>query len=284
VEADVIRAVMECSADHTAGVDELVSGCLSRPETLAPDVVASATLVASFLEIYRFDFDAARRWQEWADPYHRRANGPFTLIYRHCLAGMAANEELDVVAAERCFREALRVAEGSEATASHAARLAYALLAELLYERGDVDESERLLGENYQLGAEGGVVDNMIARYVIGARIEAVRGDRIASAGLLNDGARVAVALGLPRLRAHVDNERTRLGLPVSPQATHEDALPDGGLGEITAQLREETEIRRLTADQPVLACERARAWVQRLQHQGRRGRCCRRTGCSSSA
>jgi len=270
VEADVIRAVMECSADHTAGVDELVSECLSRPETLAPDVVASATLVASFLEIYRFDFDAARRWQEWADPYHRRANGPFTLIYRHCLAGMAANEELDVVAAERCFREALRVAEGSEATASHAARLAYALLAELLYERGDVDESERLLGENYQLGAEGGVVDNMIARYVIGARIEAVRGDRIASAGLLNDGARVAVALGLPRLRAHVDNERTRLGLPVSPQATHEDALPDGGLGEITAQLREETEIRRLTADQPVLACERARAWVQRLQHQGR--------------
>ena len=35
VEADVIRAVMECYADRTAGVDELVSECLSRPETLA---------------------------------------------------------------------------------------------------------------------------------------------------------------------------------------------------------------------------------------------------------
>jgi len=270
VEADVIRAVMACGADHTERVDELISECLSRPETLAADVVASAALVASFLELYRFDFDAAHRWQDWADPYHRRANGPFTLIYRYCLAGMAANEELEVAAAERCFRKALQEAEQSEATASHAARLAYALLGELLYERGEMDEAERLLGENHQLGTEGGVVDNMIARYVIGARIQALRGDRIASAGLLNDGVDVAVARGLPRLRAHVDNERTRLGLPISPWGSRDHALPDGGLGEITAQLRDETEIRALVADDAGAACERAQAWVQRLEHQGR--------------
>ncbi len=46
--------------------------------------------------------------------------------------------------------------------------------------------------------------------------------------------------------------------------------LPDGGLGEITAQLRDEAEIRGLLADQPGLACERAEAWAQRLQHQRR--------------
>lgn len=270
VEADVIRAVMKCGTDHTEGVNELISECLSRPETLAADVVASAALVAAFLEIYRFDFVAARRRQDWADPYHRRANGPFTMIYRHCLDGIAANEELDVAAAERCFREALQVAERSEATASHAALLAYALLGALLYERGEVDEAERLLGENYQLGTQGGVVDNMIARYVIGARIEAVRGDRVAAAGLLNDGARVADARGLPRLRAHVDNERTRLGLPVSPRGCRDHALPDGGLGEITAQLRDETDIRGLIADDADGACERARGWVQRLEQQGR--------------
>lgn len=270
VEADVIRAVMDCAADHTAGVDDLISECLSRPETLAADVVASAALVASFLELYRFDFDAAHRWQDWADPYHRRANGPFTLIYRHCLAGMAANAELDVATAENCFRRALQVAEQSETTASHAARLGYALLGELLYERGQMDEAERLLGENYQLGTEGGVVDNMVARYVIGARIQALRGDRIASAGLLNDGADVAAARGLPRLRAHIDNERTRLGLPVSPRGCRDHVLPDGGLGEITAQLRDETEIRGLIADDADGACERARDWVQRLDQQGR--------------
>jgi serine/threonine-protein kinase PknK len=272
VEADVIRAVVELHGDHTAGLDELVYECLSRPDSLPPDVVTSAALVASCLDIYQFDFAAARRWQDWAEPYQQRANGPFTLIYGHCLAGIAANEDLDVTEAERCFREGLRVAQRSGGAHSHAARLACALLGELLYERGEVEEAERLLDESYQLGAEGGVVDLMIARYVTGARIKAVRGDRDAATARLDDGGRVAATLDIPRLRAYVDNERMRLGLPVAKRrgGEDEDALPEGGLGEITAQLRDETKILELLEDQPDLACERAQTWVDRLETQRR--------------
>ena len=186
-EADVFRAVVECYADRTAGVDELVAECLSRPDSVPPWVVAAAANVATFLEIYRFDFDAARRWQNWAYPYHQQSSGPFSLVYGHCLAGIAANEQLDVAEAERRFREALRVAKRSGDTHSHAARLACALLGELLYERGEVDEADRLLDESYQLGAEGGGVEFMIARYVTGARIKAVRGDRDAAAARLDE-------------------------------------------------------------------------------------------------
>ena len=71
-EVDVFRAVVEGYADRTAGVDELVADCLSRPDSVTPWVVAAAANVTSFLEIYRFDFDAVRRWQHWADPYHHR--------------------------------------------------------------------------------------------------------------------------------------------------------------------------------------------------------------------
>ena len=272
-EADVFRAVVECYTDRTAGVDELVTECLSRPETVPPWVVAAAANVASFLEMYRFDFDAARRWQDWAYPYHQQSSGPFSMMYGHCLAGIAANEQLDVAEAERRFREALQVAKRSGGTQSHATRLACALLGELLYERGDVGEAERLLDESYQLGAEGGQVEFMIARYVTGARIKALRGDRAAAAKRLDEGARVATTIGLPRLRAHIKNERMRLKLPVaaSPgRAEHTEALPDGGLGEITAQLRDETEIRGLLADQPGPACDRAHAWVHTLQAQAR--------------
>jgi serine/threonine-protein kinase PknK len=97
--------------------------------------------------------------------------------------------------------------------------------------------------------------------------------DRDAAARHLDEGARTAAALGLPRLRAHVENERMRLGLLVaeSPESvTSEEALPHGGLGEITAQLRDETEIRGLLVGQPDQACRRAQAWVHRLLHQGR--------------
>jgi serine/threonine-protein kinase PknK len=269
-EVDVFRAVVECYADRTAGVDELVAECLSRPDSVTPWVVAAAANVASFLEIYRFDFEAARRRQQWAYHYHQQGSGPFSLVYGHCLVGIAANEQLDVAEAERSFREALRVAKLAGDTHSHAARLACALLGELVYERGEVEEADRLLDESFKLGAEGGGVEFMIARYVTGARIKAVRGDRDAAATRLDDAARVAATIGLPRLRAHVDNERMRLDLPVAPPVAQEDALPDGGLGEITAQLCDETEIHGLLAEQPGLACERAEAWVQRLQYQGR--------------
>ena len=140
-----------------------------------------------------------------------------------------------------------------------------------MYERGDVDEAERLIAESCQLGSEGGIVEFMIARYTISARLKAMGGDCDAAREYLDDGARVAAALGLPRLRAHVDNERMRLGLPASSERLRsKDDLPPGGVGVITAQLRDETEIRGLLARQPDQACRRAEAWVQKLQHQGR--------------
>jgi serine/threonine-protein kinase PknK len=273
IETDVFRSVVECWSDRIAGVDDLVYECLSRPDSLPPFLVAVAANVASFLDITRFDFAAARRWQDWAFPYHQQSGSPASRVYGYSLAGVAANERLDITEAERCFREALQVAKRSGATHSYAAHEACAHLGQLLYERGEVDEAERLLDESYQLGASGGPVEFMITRHVVGARIKALRGDPDTAAGRLDEGARIAATGNIPRLRAHIDNERMRLNLPVAERpgrVEHDDPLPDGGLGEITAQLRDETEILGLLADQPDVACERAQAWVQRLEPQGR--------------
>jgi hypothetical protein len=49
------------------------------------------------------------------------------------------------------------------------------MLGELLYERGELDEAERLLDEGYKIGPEGGSVDFKIARYITGARIKMLR-------------------------------------------------------------------------------------------------------------
>lgn len=272
-EADVIRGVVECHSDRMEGVRELVADCLSAPDSMLPLAVSAAADVESFLDIYRFDFDAVRMRQAWAQPYHLRSRGPFTLVYGQCLVGMAAMEELDIAEAERCFREAMRAADQSGDTHSRPTRLAYGLLGELLYERGDLTEADRLLDESYQLGAEGGVVEMMIARYVIGARIKAALGQRDHASERLSDGERVAEQLHLPRLRAHIDNERLRLAIPSvdGPRRVENgDRLPEGGLGEITAQLRDEIEVRHLLADQPERAVELARAWVEKLEQQRR--------------
>ena len=190
VEADALRAVAETFADRVEGVDDLIAEAMSRPDTLHPRVPAVAGNVAAFAAIYRFDFDAAHRLLDWAAPYQEML-GPFASVYGRCYGGMAARYQLDIPAALENFREAFEIAT-RVGPHSHAARLAGALLGELLYETGELAEATRLLDESYLLGSDGGGVDYLAARYVIGARIKAVQGDHESAADRLTAGAKAA--------------------------------------------------------------------------------------------
>jgi len=150
---------------------------------------------------------------------------------------------------------------------SHAARLAGALLGELLYQTGELAEAMRLLDESYQLGSEGAGVDYMIAEYVTGARIKAAQGDRGAAVERLADGAKAAEQLRLPRLAAAITNERIRLGIEIEPTVAARlraaRTIPhDDGIAAITAELDENSGIRLLSASDSAAdreqACRRA--------------------------
>ena len=62
-------------------------------------------------------------------------------------------------------------------------------------------------------------MDYLAARYVIGARLRAIHGDRDSAVERLSAGMRVAEQLRLPRLAAGVNNERIRLGIDISPRS-----------------------------------------------------------------
>ncbi|MFD6063678.1 protein kinase domain-containing protein [Rhodococcus wratislaviensis] len=280
VEAAVVRGLTRLRADRIDGADTLVAACLPRLDTVRPWVVAMAAGLATYGAIFRFDFDEARRLREWSAPFTARTNGPYLVTHEHCFAGLAAYEQLDVAAAERSFREGVRIARKLGGRHSQAARLADTLLGGLLYERGEIDEAEQLLDEGNELGGESGLVEFKIHRYVLGARIKALRGDRSAAAQRLDEGARIAVTLSLPRLRANVENERIRLGLPlssdipVSPPAEYSSRRrPVDGIEALTAQIEEATAIRLLldepSPDQAELACTWAQEWVTRLHGRG---------------
>ena len=281
--AGVVEATMRAMADRIDGLDDLLGECLSRPDAFPPFVVSVAANVATFSAIHRFDFDAAHQWQHWASPYHRQNSGPYAVMYGSALDGIAAFEQLDLDRAEQSFRAALQVAYKPGAAYSQGARLAGGLLAELLYERGETAEAERLLDESLKLGAEEGIVEMIIARFVVGARLAALRGDRTAAAKLLDEGANVAERLSTPRLSASVENERLLLGLPIGrvvrpPVEFAQRQSPLGsmdGIDEITAQLKEDTAIRLLIAgpgagEQADVACRWAQEWVDRLEGRGR--------------
>lgn len=280
--AAVWEGALRVHEDRADGLDELVSDALARPDELSPFVVSTAANVATSSALYRFDFDEAYRRQEWARPYHRQNIGPYAVRYGHVLVGMAAFEQLDLERAEQCFRAA-RQAEREVGVGQHSrpVRLAGALLAELLYLRGEFDAARQLLAESTESGGEEGIVEIIHARFVVGARLAMLGGDRGAAAQLLDDGAEAARRLSATRLGAGVENERVLMGLPTEiPPIAYEQRLgtvpgPIGGIEEMTAQLREDTAIRLLLADpsadeQLDLACRWAQEWVDRVAGRGR--------------
>lgn len=277
-EVVVVRGVAEIRADRIEGLDELVTVCKTRPDTLRPWVASVAANVATFGAIYHFDFDAARRFQRWAEPYHQRNRGPYNVVHGLCCLGLADHEELDLDGAEDNFRQALHVARRAGGIHSHPARLAGSLLGQVLYERNDLAQAERLLDEGYHLGAEAGIVDFKLARYVTGALIKALRGDRDEALRRLQDGARIARSMGLPRLQAAVEHELLRLGLSVGPVSVPAPRWPRPalhGMEAIAAQIREatltRTQLRPTSSAQQVdTACQWAQHWVHDLEKQNR--------------
>ena len=264
-EADVLQAVAETHADRTENVENLVAEAMSRPDTLHPQVPGVAGNIAAFAAIYRFDFDTAHRLLDWASPYNEMM-GPFSAVYGRCYGGIADRYRLDIPAALTNFREAFEIA-GGLGPHSHAVRLAGALLGQLLYETGDLAEATRLLEESYQFGSEGGGVDYLAARFVIGARIRALHGDRSAAIERLDAGMDAAQRLRLPRLEAAVNNERIRLGIPIAPVAAARlrstRTIPhNDGIATLTAELDENSAVRLLAAsdspDDQGQACRRA--------------------------
>jgi serine/threonine-protein kinase PknK len=273
--------VANLRSDRLTGIDEHIAPSLARRDRLRPFAVGVAATVATFAAAYHYDLDEVNRIQAWAAPYAEHNRDTFNIVHGLCYTGLAHQLMLDITTAEACFRKALKIAKRSGGSHSYTARLASSGLGELLYERGDLDEADRLLEEGYKLGPEGGSVDFKIFRYVIAARIKALQGDRRAAGRRLDEAIRVARALSLNRLRAMAEHERTRLGLPPHPDSDTRPKTsyelrrqPVDAIDEITVQFEEASAIRLLmAADDPEkkeLACQWAQEWVDRTASPNR--------------
>jgi serine/threonine-protein kinase/serine/threonine-protein kinase PknK len=193
-----------------------------------------------------------------------------------CFAAIAAGEQLDVAGAEAHLRHAIRIALLPSGRPTYVAKLAGSLLGELLYERDQLAEAEALLDDAYDLGAEGGIIDIMLSTFATGARLKFARGDMANADRRIAEGLEIARKLQLPRLEARVLNESVRIAAlstgeidgSLAEQVMGQGAQELGGIGDDTAELREDAQIRLLLNDGSPsalsAACERARA---RLRH-----------------
>ncbi|MFC9907892.1 protein kinase [Rhodococcus sp. NPDC127593] len=268
-EASLIRAAISILDDRLTGVDEAIDACMARAHRLRPWVLCGTADAASFRSIVRFDFDEARRWQQWARPHQHRAAGPFSVVYGYCMDGLAAREQLDLESAEVSLRRAVDLSTSPGDDLSYSSRLAAALLGDLLYEQGQLEEANYLLDQSYTLGTQGGTVDFLVATYAVGAQLKYRLGRPDEAKERLQEGARLAVMLNLPRLEAHIINIRIRTGLgpahfphPDSPQVNRAEA---GAFNRVTAEITEDSRIRLLLAAGTVRSAKQAGSRARKL-------------------
>jgi serine/threonine-protein kinase/serine/threonine-protein kinase PknK len=161
-------------------------------------------------------------------------------------------------------------------------RLTAALLGDLLYEQGHLAEADRLLDRSHTLGAEGGTVDFMLATYGTGARLKYLLGQNDAAKSRLDEGARLAQQLRLPRLAARIDNERVRAGIGKSASRTPDldresrhHRSRDNGIAVLTSEMAEDSAIREALASHPHVqdlgpVYDRAHALVESIDRRAR--------------
>lgn len=212
-EVRVVEGCIRIYQDEFGGVEELVRPCVAPDAPYRPWVVAVASNVFSYVLLHREAYNAAITLQALTEPFHERTEGPFSAVYGQCFAGIAARELGHLSEAAAVFRNANELATQRIGRHSHAARLAGALLGELLVEMNKLDEAQRLLQDSRALGIEGGVVDFFIATYVGLSRLFAAFGNPAATNDVLDEGDRACDHLSFARLRAAIAGERIRHAL-----------------------------------------------------------------------
>lgn len=212
-EANVVRACAAVYADQIEGVESLVRPCLDHASEYQPWAVGVAANILAYRHIHTYQFDKVSPLLLWARDYQDRAQGLFSGVYGRCFDGVSAFRSGHLEVAKKSFADAINVAARTAGRQSNSARLASALLGQLLYEENELAEAERLLRESRFLGFEGGVVDFYLATYISSCRLMMHRADEAEALSILQEGEDTARALSLDRLGVAVACERVRVKL-----------------------------------------------------------------------
>lgn len=269
-EAKVLRACIDVYGDRIEGLEQLVRPCLDHASDYTPWNVGVAANILAYRYIHTGELDKVGPLMRWAREYHDRSQGLFSAVYGTCFDGIAAARAGRLDVARKRFKEAMEVGARSAGTQSNAARLASALLGQLLYEENDLVEAERLLRESRFLGFEGGVVDFYLATFLASCRLAVHRGDVEEALSILSEGEETARALNLERLGVAVACERVRVKLASGDIHGAELSLGEvdsrrysGGQGRELGAMIATAKARLLCArGNPMLACSLLREQI----------------------
>lgn len=211
-ECNAIRAVIAALEDRPQCALDIANDCLSTPSSSAwavnvlSNVVRFAHWKAGDLEAFH-----ATSWiPPTSDGDQRHA---FNSVYRLCLLGHTEMQQVRFELAERHFDDAMRLAEQVKGPQSTSAALCAPMMAQLRYERGDIDGAEALVVDHMPIIDSAVLLDSVLVAYRLLVRIAFTRGQFAHAYALLDRAQAIGHARRWHRLVAGVLVERTRLYL-----------------------------------------------------------------------
>ena len=132
--------------------------------------------------------------------------------------------------ARRLLDEALALAETRCGIGSSVAAVPALMLAEVLYDVGELDRSRELVDRYLPVIRQWGMVDEVAAGFITRARLAFAGGDVGGALSTLEEAHLIAVECGLDRLRAIVVSEQVRILVRSGQVAAAEEALRAGDI------------------------------------------------------
>jgi LuxR family maltose regulon positive regulatory protein len=203
-----VRAVAIALKDDSEAAMPIAQDCLSR--SADPWIANVTSNVVRFGHLKRGDLKAfyATPWIAYSLEDDRR--NVFAAVYYRCIQGMAEAQQLRITAAERYYRDAMRLAEQHVGPNSVAAALPASLIARIRYDQGRLDEAESLLIDRMSLINAGALLDCVLSAYYVMVRIALHRMNFEHAHTLLELGENQGNRRGWGRLSAAAVLERTR--------------------------------------------------------------------------
>jgi LuxR family maltose regulon positive regulatory protein len=218
-ECQAIRSVAIALKDDSERALPLAEDCVNRSRDSWTANVASNVVRFGHLQAGDLKQFYATPWIPYSLEEDRR--NVFASVYRRCLQGIAEFRQIRLTAAERHYREGLRIAEQYVGPNSVAAALPSSLIARILYEQGQLDEAEALVIDRAPLISSGTMLDCVRSAYFVLARIAAARMnlerahtllERAESHGISRDWGRLTAAATAEQARLYLNEGRVDEG------------------------------------------------------------------------
>ena len=164
-ECQAIQAVATALKDDSETALPLAEACLGQSTDPWTANVASNVARFCYWKAAKLESFYATSWIPYSDDEDRR--NVFASVYRLCLQGLVEFQQLRLSAAERCYADAMQLAERHAGPNTAAAALPASLLARIRYEQGRVDEAEAMVIDRSPIIDATGMLECVLSAYVV---------------------------------------------------------------------------------------------------------------------